>query len=136
MRQLSRAASPPSVRMITRSARTKPRGYTSAIALRVRGKSGESILKKRVRLLISGQVQGVWFRMSTKEQADRLGVSGWVRNRRSGHVEVIAEGEEAAIDALVAWCKVGSEGARVARVDITHETFSGELDGFVVERTV
>jgi acylphosphatase len=93
-------------------------------------------LSKRVRLLISGHVQGVWFRASVKEEADRLGVSGWVRNRRSGHVEVTAEGEDVAIDELIAWCRVGSRGASVAHVGVARETYRGEFDDFIIERTI
>ena len=90
---------------------------------------------QRVRLLISGRVQGVWFRASTKEQADRLGVSGWVRNLRSGDVEVLAEGDSAAIDGLIAWCRCGPSGASVDAVQIERRAFLGNLRGFAIERT-
>lgn len=98
--------------------------------------AGRVDLNKRVRLMISGHVQGVWFRAAAKGQADRLGVFGWVRNRRAGQVEVLAEGDEAAIDLLIAWCRLGSRGARVARVDVAQETCCDEFDGFAIERTV
>lgn len=84
---------------------------------------------------ISGQVQGVWFRASTKAQADKLGLSGWVRNRRTGGVEVIAEGDESALESLIDWCRTGPRGARVTRIDVEHQAYAGEFDSFEIERT-
>ena len=57
----------------------------------------------RVHIVVLGKVQGVYFRQSTRQQALALGVSGWVRNRNDGSVEVVAEGPEAAIERFVAW---------------------------------
>jgi acylphosphatase len=68
----------------------------------------------RVHLVVSGRVQGVWFRGAMQDEAERLGVSGWVRNRRDGSVEAEIEGEPAAVEALVTWARHGPPGARVA----------------------
>jgi acylphosphatase len=86
----------------------------------------------RVRLMIEGRVQGVWFRESTRQEAERFGVHGWVRNRREGTVEVVAEGPEENVRKLVAWCHHGPPAARVARVHETAEIFQGEFISFDV----
>lgn len=65
------------------------------------------------RAVVSGLVQGVWYRDSTRRRADELGVTGWVRNLPDGRVEVHAEGVEIAVDALLAWCEVGPPNAQV-----------------------
>ena len=89
--------------------------------------------KNRVRLLISGRVQGVWYRASTKQQADDLGLTGWVRNCKSGQVEVIAEGSDTAIDKLISWCRTGPSMARVTDVRIDFDDYRGEFVGFRVK---
>ncbi len=72
---------------------------------------------RRVHVQVRGRVQGVMFRDSCRRQADRLGVSGWVRNEPDGAVALEAEGD--AVDDLVAWCRTGPPGARVERVDVS-----------------
>lgn len=84
--------------------------------------------------MIRGRVQGVWFRESTREEAERLGVRGWVRNAPDGSVEAVAEGPRDAVDRLVAWCRRGPSAARVEGVDVTSERATGEFEGFEVRR--
>lgn len=79
-------------------------------------------------LRIYGLVQGVFFRDSLRQQAESLEVSGWVRNRRSGSVEAMLQGEEGAVEALVAWCRIGNGRSRVERVEI--EEGQGDYSGF------
>lgn len=76
-------------------------------------------------LLISGRVQGVGFRYSMAEQAERLGATGWVRNRRDGSVEAVLDGPAEVVDALLAWARRGPPSARVTDVLISEsaETF-------------
>ncbi len=93
-------------------------------------------MKRRVRFRVSGRVQGVGFRVSASEEAARLGVVGWIRNRPShgagGDVEGVAEGEASSVDAFVAWCGQGPPGARVAECVVEDEEFLGELSRFEI----
>jgi len=73
----------------------------------------------RTHVLVSGKVQGVWFRESTRQEAERLGVGGWVRNLPDGRVEAVFTGPAAAVDAMVAWCHRGPPAAQVAGVAAT-----------------
>lgn len=87
----------------------------------------------RRRVVVRGRVQGVWFRDSMRREAERLGVSGWVRNLADGSVEAALEGSSDAVDALTRWCDRGSEGARVLRVETNDEPLEG-LAGFRIVR--
>jgi acylphosphatase len=95
----------------------------------MRGRIVENI---RVRLIIEGHVQGVWFRESTRRQASALGVTGWVRNRPDRSVEVVAEGPAEKVEKLVAWCHKGPPAAEVRRVSQTIEPSEGLIEAFEV----
>lgn len=84
--------------------------------------------QKKLRLVIHGYVQGVFFRNSMCREAQRLGVSGWVRNRSDGSVEAAVHGDSAAVDALVRWARRGPELAHVERVEIGPD--DGSYNGF------
>lgn len=86
---------------------------------------------KAVHVLITGHVQGVWYRDSTRQQALALGVEGFVRNLRDGRVEGWFQGPDEAVDALVAWCRTGPELARVTDVALEDRN-PREIDGFYV----
>ena len=86
---------------------------------------------RAVSLVVTGQVQGVFFRDSCRTEVQRLGVAGWVRNERDGSVAVHAEGEPDAVDALVAWCHDGPPRAQVDGVQVDAAEPEG-LDGFDV----
>lgn len=70
----------------------------------------------RLHVVIRGRVQGVWFREATRQQAEKLGVRGWVRNCADGSVEAVLEGEAGAVRELEAWCRQGPPAARVLEV--------------------
>lgn len=84
------------------------------------------------RLTLSGQVQGVFFRSSTQDQAKSLGLTGWVRNLRDGRVEVLAEGDVEQLQALYDWCKEGPADAKVDDVQREVEPLSGQYSDFDV----
>jgi acylphosphatase len=86
----------------------------------------------RVRVIVSGRVQGVYFRSYTAEEARARGVSGWIKNRRDGRVEALFEGEEQAVQQMVDWCAQGPPAARVEDIEVYKESFTGEYDGFSV----
>jgi acylphosphatase len=73
---------------------------------------------KAVRVVVHGRVQGVWFRESTRQQADRRGVTGWVANRSDGTVEMVLEGAPEAVDAVVDWARRGPRHAQVDDVEV------------------
>ena len=88
---------------------------------------------QRVHLIIRGRVQGVWYRGSTRDAAERIGgISGWVRNLPDGSVEAVAEGDRANLDRLVAWCHDGPPSARVDGIDETWLDATGEFTDFQV----
>jgi acylphosphatase len=84
----------------------------------------------RAHVIVHGLVQGVWFRASTKDEADRLGVNGWVRNLPDGSVEAVFEGEKKKVEEIVGWCHRGPSGANVRDVEIVWEPYRRELDQF------
>lgn len=86
-------------------------------AQRVRSGLGEVLQMDTVLLRIAGRVQGVGFRDALIEQAERLGITGWVRNRADGWVEALAQGSPAALEQLEAWARLGPPAARVERVE-------------------
>ena len=85
---------------------------------------------KQVHLVVRGRVQGVYFRASAQREARRLGLTGWVKNRPDGFVEILAEGEEEGIKDLIAWAHRGPSAARVERVDTRWRSFTGEYSDF------
>jgi acylphosphatase len=80
----------------------------------------------RRRVLIKGRVQGVGFRWSCRRMAEAQGLAGWCRNLPDGRVEACFEGDPAAVEAALAWCREGPSSAIVTSVDVTAETPQGE----------
>ena len=89
-------------------------------------------LRARLRLVVTGRVQGVGFRWATVAEADRLGLTGWVRNQASGGVEILAEGDKDGLDKLGAWARHGPRFASVGWVDEEWSEYRGEFGGFKI----
>jgi len=87
---------------------------------------------ERAHVVISGRVQGVFFRAETQRAAQRLGVTGWVRNRPDGTVEALFEGPAQAVQQAVDWCWQGSPMAKVSDVKIEWQDFAGEFEKFSI----
>jgi acylphosphatase len=81
--------------------------------------------------VVSGHVQGVWFRESCRREAEARGVAGWIANRADGAVEAVFEGSEPDVAQVIAWCRIGPPRADVTAVDVTQEQTEG-LVGFRV----
>ena len=88
--------------------------------------------KTRRHVVVSGRVQGVCYRDSVREEAQVLGVSGWVRNLYDGRVEAVLEGDAERVERLVAYLREGPRLARVTDVQIDQEDFKGEFRGFSI----
>lgn len=88
---------------------------------------------KKIHLLISGHVQGVCFRYSTRKTAHQLGLKGFVRNLSNGQVEVIAEGHEKLLEELIEFCRRGPIGAVVEDVEVRYEEPGQEFTTFSIE---
>jgi acylphosphatase len=88
----------------------------------------------RVRVLVSGRVQGVGFRYATVDEARRLRVQGWVRNLADGRVEAEVEGERSSVEALVRFLRRGPPGAVVDDVEIRWGAYAGDLGSFSARR--
>jgi acylphosphatase len=92
--------------------------------------SDEETTQLRAHVLITGMVQGVFFRAHTREEARRLGLNGWVRNLEDGRVEALFEGKRPAVEEMVRWCHKGPSSAVVRDVNTRWEEATGEFHGF------
>jgi len=86
-----------------------------------------------IHLIITGKVQGVYYRASAKEQALSLGITGWVKNTSSGDVEILATGADESLDQFIHWCKQGPPNAIVKEVQVA-KAADERFDGFEVIR--
>jgi len=88
--------------------------------------------KQRIRIFVTGKVQGVFFRQALKVMAKKNDISGWVKNLKDGRVEAVLEGDEEKVSRLVEWSHGGPANARVEDVEIRNEKFAGEFSKFDV----
>ena len=92
----------------------------------------ENNYQERAHVYVSGDVQGVFFRDSTHEKAEQLGLSGWVRNLPDGRVEALFEGPSEKVREMVRWCEEGPPRAGVEKVEAEFDPAVGNLSGFEV----
>jgi len=85
-----------------------------------------------VHVIISGRVQGVWFRASTKQKAEQLGLYGWVKNTSEGNVEAVFEGDENLVKEMIEWCHRGPPLAKVVNVEVKNQEPTNGFDSFSV----
>ncbi|MCX2819868.1 MAG: acylphosphatase [Methanobacteriota archaeon] len=88
--------------------------------------------RARAHVHVSGKVQGVYYRATTRDEARERGVTGWVKNLDDGRVEAVFEGDEEAVQEMVEWCHGGSSAARVDDVEVERGEATGEFDGFEI----
>jgi acylphosphatase len=88
--------------------------------------------KVRVHLVVSGKVQGVFFRAETQEKAKDLGVFGWVKNLAEDRVEAVFEGERDKVEQMVKWAEKGPSGAVVSDLNVVWEEYQAEFNGFEI----
>lgn len=92
-------------------------------------------MMKRLHITVHGIVQGVFFRANTVSTAKGLGLVGWVRNKRDGSVEIVAEGNQDKLIELLEWCKDGPASAKVERIEHRWEEPAGEFREFAAKET-
>jgi acylphosphatase len=83
-------------------------------------------------VIVTGRVQGVFFRLETQRAAERFSVNGWVRNLPDGTVEALLEGEPRDVEALMEWCRQGPPRSRVDAVHIAPRAYTGRFSGFEI----
>jgi acylphosphatase len=88
--------------------------------------------RTRAHVFVTGTVQGVYYRATTRDTAREQGVDGWVKNLEDGRVEAVFEGEQADVEAMVEWCHTGSPRAEVEDVEVEYEA-PEDLDGFRIQ---
>jgi len=86
----------------------------------------------RAHVIISGHVQGVFYRAHTRDFARKFNVNGWVKNRTDGRVEAVFEGDEEDVKSIIDWCNDGPPGASVAGVEVKWEEHKADFKGFEI----
>lgn len=93
-------------------------------------------LKVRAHVLVSGRVQGVFFRVETLHEARKRNVVGWVRNSHDNRVEAIFEGQKEAVEKMIEFCRKGPAGAKVTDVAVQWQTYTGEFKDFKIQSSI
>jgi len=87
---------------------------------------------KRTRIYVSGAVQGVFYRANAQIEAQRLKVTGYIRNLLDGRVEAVIEGEDICVNKMIHWCEIGPKYARVDKVEVVNEQYKGGFKDFFI----
>ncbi len=90
-------------------------------------------MKIRAHIIVSGKVQGVFYRAETASKAKRLNITGWIRNLPDGRVEAVFEGESTEVEKMLAFCRRGPPNAYVVSLDVRRQEWKGEFDNFTVQ---
>ena len=93
-------------------------------------------MKARAHILVSGKVQGVFFRVETRYEATKRKVSGWIRNTLDDRVEAIFEGTKDDVEKLIDFCRRGPPNAQVTKIEVRWQEYVGEFQGFQIRRSV
>jgi len=93
---------------------------------------GLDSMKIRAHVIITGKVQGVFYRAETAAKAKRLNITGWVRNLPDGRVEAVFEGEEVNVQKIIDFCRRGPPNAYVINLDVRRQEWKGEFGNFTV----
>ena len=88
--------------------------------------------QQRIRVLVSGKVQGVFFRQALKVVAKKNNVSGWVRNLKDGRVEAILEGDNKSVNSVIEWTSIGPANSHIDDIEVINEEFKNEFSMFEV----
>lgn len=89
--------------------------------------------KKQVHIIVRGRVQGVFYRACAREEANKLNITGWTKNREDGAVEIIAEGEEKDLKRFVDWCKQGPPASNVTDIQSSFSEATNEFESFNIK---
>jgi acylphosphatase len=92
-------------------------------------------VKARAHILVSGKVQGVFFRVETRYEANKRNVSGWIRNTFDDRVEAIFEGTKEDVEKLIEFCKNGPPSAQVTKIQVHWQEYTGKFEGFQIRKT-
>ncbi len=98
----------------------------------LRPSADSSLVRVRAHVIFAGRVQGVFFRANTRQFAEALGLTGWVRNTSDGRVEAVFEGEEAAVRDAIEWCEVRQPHAKVSSKEVEMSKATGEFEMFSI----
>jgi len=88
--------------------------------------------KTRAHIVVSGRVQGVWYRAGARQKARELDITGWAHNLIDGKVGILCEGEKGNVEQFIAWCRQGPPLAKVESVEVEYENSKGEFKDFSI----